>query len=98
MKLRQMDGEASAGSNATTSITHGGACYGRVRDARAAHHFGHCAAIFGGKKLPEIASGMGKAVREFKRATVEPEMPEKHAPQLTEPSESDGVNPYVAPK
>jgi sec-independent protein translocase protein TatA len=54
--------------------------------------------FFGGKKLPEIASGMGKAVREFKRATVEPEMPEKHAPQLTEPSESDGVNPYVAPK
>jgi sec-independent protein translocase protein TatA len=29
--------------------------------------------FFGGKKLPEIASGMGKAVREFKRATAEPE-------------------------
>jgi sec-independent protein translocase protein TatA len=29
--------------------------------------------FFGGKKLPEIASGMGKAVREFKRATTEPE-------------------------
>jgi sec-independent protein translocase protein TatA len=29
--------------------------------------------FFGGKKLPEIASGMGKAVREFKRATSEPE-------------------------
>jgi sec-independent protein translocase protein TatA len=29
--------------------------------------------FFGGKKLPAIASGMGKAVREFKRATTEPE-------------------------
>src|SRR5437016_6512447 len=54
--------------------------------------------FFGGKKLPEIASGMGKAVREFKRATVEPEIPEKLAPQLTEPSASDGEPPHVAPK
>jgi sec-independent protein translocase protein TatA len=54
--------------------------------------------FFGGKKLPEIASGMGKAVREFKRATVEPEMPAKPASQLTEPSGSDGANPHVAPK
>jgi sec-independent protein translocase protein TatA len=54
--------------------------------------------FFGGKKLPEIASGMGKAVREFKRATVEPERPEKPAPQLTEPSASDGETSHVAPK
>jgi sec-independent protein translocase protein TatA len=54
--------------------------------------------FFGGKKLPEIASGMGKAVREFKRATVEPEIPEQPAPQLTEPSASDGETPHRAPK
>lgn len=25
--------------------------------------------LFGGKKLPELASGMGKAIRNFKKAT-----------------------------
>jgi sec-independent protein translocase protein TatA len=29
--------------------------------------------FFGGKKLPEIGSGLGKAIREFKRGTSEPE-------------------------
>ena len=28
--------------------------------------------IFGGKKLPEVGSGLGKAIREFKRGTSEP--------------------------
>lgn len=28
--------------------------------------------FFGGSKLPEVASGLGKAVREFKRASSEP--------------------------
>ncbi|HSF32766.1 MAG TPA: twin-arginine translocase TatA/TatE family subunit [Candidatus Tectomicrobia bacterium] len=28
--------------------------------------------IFGGKKLPELGSGLGKAIREFKRGTSEP--------------------------
>jgi sec-independent protein translocase protein TatA len=27
--------------------------------------------IFGGKKLPELGSGLGKAIREFKRGTSE---------------------------
>ena len=27
--------------------------------------------IFGGKKLPELARGLGKGIREFKRATKE---------------------------
>ena len=31
--------------------------------------------LFGGKKLPEIASGLGKAVRELKRGTAVPEPP-----------------------
>jgi sec-independent protein translocase protein TatA len=28
--------------------------------------------VFGGKKLPEIGSGLGKAIQGFKKATVEP--------------------------
>lgn len=27
--------------------------------------------IFGGKKLPELARGLGKGIREFRRATTE---------------------------
>ena len=51
--------------------------------------------VFGGKKLPEIASGMSKAVREFKRASAEPERP---TPQLTEPSAANRTTPHDAPK
>jgi sec-independent protein translocase protein TatA len=29
--------------------------------------------LFGGNKLPEVGSALGKAIREFKRATIEPE-------------------------
>lgn len=29
--------------------------------------------IFGAKKLPEIGSGLGKAIRNFKRSTSEPD-------------------------
>jgi sec-independent protein translocase protein TatA len=28
--------------------------------------------FFGGNKLPEVGSALGKAIREFKRATTEP--------------------------
>jgi sec-independent protein translocase protein TatA len=48
--------------------------------------------FFGGKKLPEIASGMGKAVREFKRATIEPEATDIQAKQLTKPPETEVPN------
>jgi sec-independent protein translocase protein TatA len=29
--------------------------------------------LFGGKRLPELASGMGKAVRNFRKASTEPD-------------------------
>ncbi len=29
--------------------------------------------LFGGRKLPELASGMGKAIRNFKKASAEPD-------------------------
>jgi sec-independent protein translocase protein TatA len=54
--------------------------------------------FLGGKKLPEIASGMGKAVREFKRASTKPEGTDVHTKELTEPSSSDGTAPHVASK
>jgi sec-independent protein translocase protein TatA len=54
--------------------------------------------FFGGKKLPELASGMGKAVREFKRASTELESTDVHAKELTEPSSPDETAPHVAPK
>jgi len=52
----------------------------------------------GGKKLPEIASGMGQAVREFKRASTEPENPDVHAKELTDPASPDETAPHRAPK
>jgi sec-independent protein translocase protein TatA len=50
--------------------------------------------FFGGKKLPEVASGLGKAVREFKRVTAEPDPPDVTpkpipAPPTTEDITSD---------
>ncbi len=47
--------------------------------------------LFGGKKLPEIASGLGKAVREFKRSTTEPEPTEATRKPLTETSATDNT-------
>jgi sec-independent protein translocase protein TatA len=32
--------------------------------------------FFGGNKLPEVGSALGKAIREFKRATTEPAVTE----------------------
>jgi sec-independent protein translocase protein TatA len=54
--------------------------------------------IFGGKKLPEVGSGLGKAIREFKRGTSEPdeidvtpkETAEQQAP--AQPPEKEGLN------
>ena len=42
--------------------------------------------IFGAGKLPEIGAGMGKAIRNFKGATTEPEKREPH--KLEEKKES----------
>ncbi|MBI3328592.1 MAG: twin-arginine translocase TatA/TatE family subunit [Nitrospinae bacterium] len=45
--------------------------------------------LFGGKKLPEIASGLGKAVREFKHANSQPEPTDVTVKQVTERSVTD---------
>jgi len=41
--------------------------------------------LFGAKKLPELARGLGKGMREFKRATSEIEEEIKSATDLDEP-------------
>jgi sec-independent protein translocase protein TatA len=40
--------------------------------------------IFGGKRLPEIGAGMGKAIKGFKSAIAEPDKPEKKDPDKIE--------------
>jgi sec-independent protein translocase protein TatA len=44
--------------------------------------------IFGGKKLPELGSGLGKAIREFKRGTSEPEEIDVTPKEVTERRET----------
>lgn len=42
--------------------------------------------LFGGKKLPEIGSSLGKAIREFKHATEEWQRPVEAVPPPTPPA------------
>jgi sec-independent protein translocase protein TatA len=58
--------------------------------------------LFGAKKLPELARGMGKAMKEFKKATKDVEedirsaMDEEPKPaprQETKPVQTDPVSP-----
>jgi sec-independent protein translocase protein TatA len=54
--------------------------------------------LFGGKKLPEIASGLGKAAREFKRATSEPAPPSgagHHLPEQSATSETSHTGAHI---
>ena len=53
--------------------------------------FGTVVLIFGGRKIPELAKGLGKGIREFKRASSgadEIERPSKPAGQI-EPGPRD---------
>jgi sec-independent protein translocase protein TatA len=49
--------------------------------------------IFGANKLPEIGAGMGKAIKNFKKATTEPEeidvTPEDKKPAKDEQSKKE---------
>lgn len=53
--------------------------------------------IFGAKKLPEVGSGLGRAIRNFKRANAEPDeidVTPKQATTKTEPTKESEKNTY----
>ncbi|CAN5257798.1 hypothetical protein BH20GEM2_BH20GEM2_15220 [soil metagenome] len=56
--------------------------------------------LFGAKRLPELASGMGKGIRDFKRSLnglEEPDMQSHHAPLQQAPPRPQAVPPQSAP-
>jgi sec-independent protein translocase protein TatA len=62
--------------------------------------------LFGGQKMPELARGLGKAIREFKKATagVEEEIkkaletpPESEKPKLENKPVPPAANPLIVP-
>jgi sec-independent protein translocase protein TatA len=62
--------------------------------------------LFGGQKLPELARGLGKSVREFKKATAGVEEEIKKAleapaevipPKVEPPKPTEPKNPFVVP-
>lgn len=54
--------------------------------------FGIILLLFGGKRLPGIATGLGQAVRNFKTALNEPTTEESNHKQLNENSETKNRN------
>ncbi len=40
--------------------------------------------LFGGRKIPELMGGLGKGIKEFKKATQEEESPEKDSEKKDE--------------
>jgi sec-independent protein translocase protein TatA len=48
--------------------------------------------IFGGKKLPELGSGLGKAIREFKRGTSEADTIDVAPKEIIEHPEKSETN------
>ena len=52
--------------------------------------------IFGGKKLPELGSGLGKAIREFKRGTSEADAIVITAKETVEHAEKTETNKDLA--
>jgi TatA/E family protein of Tat protein translocase len=49
--------------------------------------------LFGAKKLPELAKGMGKSIKEFKKATNEDEDEEAKASDKKSGSKTDTAKP-----
>ena len=52
--------------------------------------------LFGGKKLPELAKGLGQGIREFKRATENASEGMRHALEETSPAASRRLPPPAA--
>ncbi|MGH2867916.1 MAG: Sec-independent protein translocase subunit TatA/TatB [Solirubrobacteraceae bacterium] len=47
--------------------------------------------VWGPGKLPEIGAGMGRAIREFRKASAEPRAEVSTAPSLDTPADSPAV-------
>jgi sec-independent protein translocase protein TatA len=45
--------------------------------------------LFGGKKLPELAKGLGEGIKSFKEAVKEDTNPPAPAPPVTEPKKPE---------
>ena len=52
--------------------------------------------LFGGKKLPELAKGLGQGIREFKKATSNASVEMHHAIEETPPASSKPLPPALA--
>lgn len=53
--------------------------------------------LFGAKRLPELASGMGKAIKNFKKATSEPDEIDV-TPKEPKPQNTASSNPTTTPQ
>jgi sec-independent protein translocase protein TatA len=53
--------------------------------------------LFGGKKLPELAKGLGQGIKEFKKATGSASEAVRHAIEETLPVRGSDVRPKVVP-
>ena len=53
--------------------------------------------IFGGRKLPELGRGLGKALANFRQAVREPDSPSRAAPPDPGPGAADGSAEAAAP-
>src|SRR5690606_21421084 len=49
--------------------------------------------LFGAKKIPEIAKGLGKGIKDFKGAMKESETPSEHPRSVSKPSENSDNRP-----
>src|SRR5271170_571165 len=53
--------------------------------------------LFGGKKLPELAKGLGQGIKEFKKATGNASEEVRHAIEDTLPARGSDVRPKAVP-
>ena len=51
--------------------------------------------LFGGKKLPELAKGIGEAMKEFKKASRDAHNEEHHSQPYTPPAEPQAQLPVT---